>query len=276
MRTLVGAGLGVAFGIAALNVWLGLTRPASARRARPTLDRLELTRVGSAVVVGLLAGAFTGWVAAAVGTAVAGWFVPSLARAGGRRHTDIARVEAIATWTEQLRDTMAAGQGIGETIASTVPTAPAAIQPAVRNLAARMLHQRASVALAAFADELDDPTGDLVVAVLTAAIERSGRNATELLDELARTARERVAMRLRIDAERAATRAEARWVLASSAVLIVGMTVFARQWLRPFDSAGGQVALSIVGAFFAVGLTWLARLSRHRQPERFLIPRPEG
>ena len=126
------------------------------------------------------------------------------------------------------------------------------------------------VALQSFADELEDPTADLIVTILALAFERSGRAASELLSELAVTARQRAEMRLRVDAERSSTRAEARWVAISSASMMIGLMVFGHQWLKPYASAAGQVVLAIVLGLFAAGLIGLQRLARYRDVARFL------
>ena len=173
------------------------------------------------------------------------------ARGRGGQRSDRDRVEALAGWAEQLRDTLSAGHGITETIEATARIAPEPIRAEVAQLALRLRRETPRAALQSFADVLDDPTADLIVAILALAIERSGRAASELLSELAITARERVEMRLRVDAERASTRAEARWVAGSSAFMMIALMVFGHHWLKPYSTATGQVVLVVVFGLYA-------------------------
>ena len=174
-------------------------------------------------------------------------------------------------WCEQLRDLLAADQGIVGTIAATVRTCPAALQPQVAALSARLGRQDAAAAIGQFADEVDDPSADLVATVLLEATRRSSRTS-ELLSELAATIRERAAMRLRVEAERAGHRSEARFVVIFSALVIAAVCVFGRdsEFLDAFDDPSGQVVLAIVALCFGGGVWWLVRLTRFDRPARFL------
>jgi tight adherence protein B len=60
----------------------------------------------------------------------------------------IDKTEAIASWAESVRDTMAAAAGLEEALAATAVAPPAAIAPQVRRLAERLRHQRLTDALA--------------------------------------------------------------------------------------------------------------------------------
>ena len=149
-----------------------------------------------------------------------------------------ARIEALASWCEQLRDLLTAEHGIVGTIAATARTCPEPIRPEVERLATRLSRQNPDTAIRQFAAELDDPSGDLVASVLLLAMSRSSRTS-ELLSELAGTIRERAAMRLRVEADRAGQRSEARFIIAFSAVAVTGVVVFGRdsEFLDAYDDA---------------------------------------
>src|SRR4029079_10456738 len=85
--------------------------------------------------------------------------------------SEIARIEAVASWTEMLRDTMAAASGLEQAITTTAPIAPAPIRREVVDLAARLESREVTLegGLPALADALGDPTADLVVAALVSA-----------------------------------------------------------------------------------------------------------
>jgi Flp pilus assembly protein TadB len=237
-------------------------------------DWSRLTRpVLSGVVVGSAAFALTGWVVAGVAGVLAG-FAGMQAwqrrRRGGAK-AEQARVEALAAWCEQLRDLLSAEHGVIGTIVATARTCPDAIRPEVEMLAAQLGRQRPETAVREFAATLDDPSGDLVASVLLLAMSRSSRTS-ELLSELALTIRERAAMRLRVEADRAGQRSEARFIIGFSAVFIGGIAIFGRgsDFLDAYDSATGQLVLLLTAVLFTLGIRWLSRLTRFASPARFL------
>ena len=220
----------------------------------------------------MLALALTGWVVAALSGAYGGY---AALRALDSRRTSVqqeqARITALASWCEQLRDLLTAEHGIVGTITATARTCPEPIRPEVERLATRLSRQNPDSAIRQFAAELDDPSGDLVASVLLLAMSRSSRTS-ELLSELAGTIRERAAMRLRVEADRSGQRSEARFIIAFSAVAITGVLIFGRdsEFLDAYDDAAGQFVFGFVVACFALGGWWMARLTRFERPARFL------
>jgi Flp pilus assembly protein TadB len=161
--------------------------------------------------------------------------------------------------------------GILGTVQATIATCPAALRDRVARLLWRLGRSEPRVAVRQFADELDDPSGDLVASVLLLALSRSGRTA-ELLSELAATIRERAAMRLRIEAERSGQRSEAKFVVTAGILLVAGIAVFGRNtsFLSAYDTPTGQLVLLAVAVLYATGLVWLTRLTKFAKPARFL------
>ena len=80
---------------------------------------------------------------------------------------------------------------------------------------------------------------------------RSGRTA-DLLSELASTIRERATMRLRVEADRAGQRSEAKFVLGFGVAVVVGVVIFGRgtSFLAAYDTATGQLVLALVVAMY--------------------------
>ncbi|MEI2811934.1 MAG: hypothetical protein V9F00_17630 [Nocardioides sp.] len=72
-------------------------------------------------------------------------------------------------------------------------------------------------ALRAFADELDDSTGDLVAANLILGARRRGAGLASVLEGLAESVAADVRARRQVEADRAKPRATARWVTLISA-----------------------------------------------------------
>ncbi|WP_235433669.1 type II secretion system F family protein, partial [Protofrankia coriariae] len=225
----------------------------------------------AAGAAGILVGAVTGWI---VGGLLAALAVVALPRLLGRDHAharQVARTQAIAVWAEQLRDTLAAAAGLEQAIHATTPAVPAAIRLEVTVLAARIdRRERLAPALHALADELDDPLADLVIGALVLASAHQARQLSGLLGQLAATARAQVEMLGRIEVGRARMRTTTRVVVVTSIVFAGGLVLFNRPFLAPYGTAAGQLVLLAVGVLFTVGFVWLARMSRIRQPARFL------
>jgi hypothetical protein len=240
-----------------------------ARTAAPGSERL-LLRIAAAVLVGAVVGAVTQWPVGALLAAAGAWVLPKTAGSKVDREAALAKVEGIAAWAEMLRDTMAAAGGLEQSIIASALVAPPAVRPQVQALAVRLERQRLAPALRTFAEELDDPTADLVVAALVLAADKSPKRLGDLLGTLATSARSEVGMRLRVDAGRARTRTSVRVVTISTTAFAVGLLVLNRGYLAAYDTALGQCVLALVGALFAAAFWWLAQSARIDTGERFL------
>ncbi len=153
-----------------------------------------------------------------------GWRLRAWEAARDAAPRDQARIEALAAWCEQLRDLLSAEHGIIGTIAATVRTCPAAIRAEVAGLAAASQPPIGRVRRSASSlTELDDPSGDFVASVILLATTRSSRTG-EMLSELATTIRDRASMRLRVEADRAGHRSEARFVVVFSGLVVLGVS----------------------------------------------------
>jgi tight adherence protein B len=234
-------------------------------------DRQVPVRLAAAIAAGLAAGVFTRWLVAAALAGLGVWALPRLLATDPDAKAKVGKIEAIAAWTEMLRDTLSAAAGLEQAITATAPIAPEAIREQVTGLAARTARgQRLGPALRDFADDLADPTADLVVAALILAAEHQARDLSGLLAGLATTAREQVGMRLRVAAGRARTVTSVRTIVAVTLAMAVGLVLLDRAWLDSYDTPTGQLVLLLVGGVFAGALAWLARLGRLTEPARVL------
>lgn len=240
-------------------------RPVTA--ARTVLDH----RLATAALVGGLVLLVSGWVVPAVVVGVAGWFAAG-ARTVGRRHdrSEIERIEALASWIENLRDVLVAGdQPIGA-ITSTVSTCPAPIRPQVRRLAAGLGRQEPDVVFRRFADEIDDPLGDLVAAGLLIAVRRGARTVA-VLSALAAQARTQADRRRLVEAERAPTRREVATLTGIMAMLVVALLVFGRsEYLAAYDEPAGQLFMAVALVAYGSLLVRVQHLAHFPRPSRFL------
>jgi len=227
------------------------------------------------MAVGSLAGFITGWPVGAVLVGAFGMAAPSLLGGKKAAQAAIARTEAVAAWTETLRDTLAAAAGLQRAILATAAVAPGPIATEVGELAIRLRRREPlPVALRAFADDLADATADLVVSTLVLAYERQAANLSALLGALANSAREEAAMQRRIIADRAQVRVAVSVITTFTIGAFAVLVLFNRSFLRPYDSAVGQVALALVGGLFALGLWTLSRMARLPVTERVLTAAP--
>ncbi len=278
---------GVGFGLGVLCLVAGLmrrengrdegSRPprlAMLRRLRPGAGALPATyrRLGVALAVAVVVGAFTRW---PVGGVLAGVLAGSWHALFGHKAAsaaEVARIEAVASWTEMLRDALVAAAGLEGAIVATAPLAPAPIRSDVAALAGRLEAREVTLAtgLGELAAALADPTADLVVAALASAATRRVRNLGELLGALATSARENANMRMRVDAGRARVRTSARVVTGFTVAMAGGLVALKRDFLEPYAGLTGQLVLVLVGVAFAVAFWWLSRMSRMDVPGRFL------
>lgn len=272
--TLIFALCGAAFAAGLLLVVDGLRRRSEGPRARGPAtrpwDAIDVRRrLLPAVGFGLPAVLVTRWPVAGVALGAAGWYLPDLTGSKAEHERATARTEAVASWTEMLRDTMSGAHGLEEAIVTTAAVAPAAIESEVARLALRLERQPLGAALAAFATDLAHPTGDLVVTSLTLASQGSVGDLGELLGTLAQAARDEAGMRLRVDAARARLRTAVRVIGGCTATTGVGLMLLNRRYLDVYRSVTGQVVLAFVAGCWAVSLRWLASMGRIVSPERF-------
>jgi len=228
-------------------------------------------RLGGAAATGLLVLAFSGWIVPSVVVAIACWFaIASWQKRDRRQANDVERTDALASWIENLRDVLIAGDQPVGAITATVTSCPSAIQPQVRRLAAGLGRQDPDIVFRRFADEVDDPLGDLIAAGLLIAIQRGARTAA-VLSSLAEQARRQADRRRLVEAERAPIQREVNLLTVIMGSLIVGLLVFGRaEYLAPYDTPSGQLFLGAVLATYALLLLRVQRLAKYPRPSRFL------
>ncbi|MFC5180220.1 type II secretion system F family protein [Actinomadura harenae] len=251
-------------------------RPGPARRSREDLLRTLTTRTGVAVMSALAVLVVTRWVVAAGGTAALVLAWNGLAGGAAEERRAMARLEALAAWTESLRDTIAGAVGLEQAIPASLRAAAPALQQPLRVLVDR-LHTRVPMpeALRRFADDLDDPSADLVVAALILNAKLRGPGLRDMLGALSASARAELDMRRRVEADRRATRRSVRIVVAVSVGTALGLAVFNRSYVKPYDGFLGQLVLVLIIALYAGGFLWLRRLAKYELPDRFLTSAPE-
>lgn len=263
MRYAAAGAAATLFASAVLALAVAATQlPRSSAASAPRIpDRLPI-RLTLATALAAVVMTSTGWPVAGLWMGALGFAAPSLVGVGARRREEVTRIEAIATWAEMLRDQAAAGSDLVHALQVSAGHAPPAIAQPVARLAIRLRRQPPEEALQAFADEVADPTGDLLARALTVALTGQARRVGDVLASLADSAREQASMRLRIETDRARVRTVAR----STGGVVLGWTfivyAISGRFFAPYASAEGQLVLVLVGGLFALGLMGLARLDR--------------
>ena len=261
-------------GAGACLVVAGLSRPPTDRFVPPTRNparsRRRVRHGVVAAAVGLVAFLVTRWPVAIPLGALGVLGVRGLG--AGPAGQVITRLEAIASWTEMLRDTLAGAAGLTQALIATAPICPEAVREEVSALANRLSSGAAlTSALRSFADELGDPASDVVVAALLMAATERAHRLGDLLGALAESTREEVVMRQAVEAARASARSAVRTVTGFSFGFLGLMIVFAHSYLAPYRGAEGQAVLVVVGALFGLGLWLMAVMVRTRPVPRLFI-----
>lgn len=264
-----GAGLGLFLILGGLHSTESISLHWTSGLSRLRREHLA-ARMSIAIGAGVLVGSITRWPVAALLAAIGAIALPKVIGGSKDRIRRVARTEAIAGWAEMLRDTLSAAAGLEQAIVATANVAPIPIRNEVLALAMALEQERLAPSLRTFADELADPTGDLVVAALVLAAGHESRKLTELLGSLAAAARDQAAMQLKIEAGRARIRTSTNVVIGATLLFAAGLVLLNRSYLNPFGTALGQGILAIIGLIFGIAFWWLDKMGRPSSPERFL------
>jgi len=263
-----------------LGVAIGLRRtperaPAPSR-TNPSLSRRwwslsartrSLLLIGSAI--GVLVALLTGWLIAVVLTPAVLAGLPVLLSPPAAA-SKINRIEAMEEWTRSLSGVLTVGIGLEEALIATLRSTPDPIRPEVGQLVARLRARWSTEqALRAFADDLDDATGDVIAANLILGARRRGAGLATVLESLAESVAADVRARRAVEADRAKPRATARWVtLITVGVLVV--LALTGTYIRPYGSPLGQAILTILLGLYVATLVWMRRMATGTPLPRFL------
>ncbi len=269
------AGAATGLGVSVLIMALQGTDPATAGPRKQRFSRKAIERqtglVVAAVLVFVLTLVVTRWIVLAIALALLVLLWKRMFGGGREERLAITRVEGLAAWTESLRDTIAGAVGLEQAIPATAVNAAPSIRPSL-NLFVDRLRVREPLpdALMKFADDLDDPSADLIVAALILNSRLRGPGLRDVLSALADSARDELDVRRRVEGSRRSTRRSVQIVVAVIGLMSGALVLFNRSYVQPYASVEGQIVLAVVLAIFALSIFWLRRLSGVVTPERFL------
>ena len=246
-------------------------RPPRVVGGRSIVQRLG-RRTLAAIAVGLVVLALTQWPVAALACGALVIAGPALLGGAKAEREAMSRLEGLATWTESLRDTIAGAVGLEQAIPATAYAASPAIRSQLLLVVDRLrVRTPLPIALRRLADDLDDPSADMVVAALILNARLRGPGLRQVLTSLSESARAELEMRQRVTAARSSTRRSSQIVIVFSLAVIGLITVANPAFVAPYDTPTGQVVLLGVAACFAGGFFWMKRLSGIDTPARFLV-----
>lgn len=274
-ETLLAVAAGALLGLGLFTAVLAVVGLPQRPAGRPTRRRASMQQRTSRLVRGIGAGLvallLTRWVVAGVALGLLAAYWDRIAGSSTLEKQAINRLEALASWTESLRDTIAGAIGLEQAIPATAANAGASIRPSLNLLVDRLrIREPLPDALMAFSDDLDDASADVVCAALILNARLRGPGLRDVLTALASSIREELDMRRRIEAGRRSIRRSVRIVLLIVLGVMGMMTVLNRQYVAPFDSAMGQLVLLGVAVLLFGGLFWLRSLAAPSHADRFL------
>lgn len=252
------------------SAWASLTR----RPPGPAGRRRDLLLAGS-LVLGFLIAVWSGWFLAVVLVPLLAVGLPYLLVIPQAR--DVLVLEALDRWVRSLVATLSTGRSVIESIRLSRRTAPAVIATEVGSLVAR-LDSRWSTrqALQRFADDLDSPDADPIVAALMLAADRGAVGASVTLNELAESIQEQLKGRRLIETERARPYTVVRQVTVITLVTLIAVFVLSPGFFAAYRSPIGQVVLAVLLVCYLGSLILLRRRARQLPRARILVSLPSN
>ena len=238
-----------------------------------TVEKAKTISETGARILGTVAGAVTmfalsGWPVLAAFGGIAGWFAITLKNAKRERRDAIERVDAIATWVETVRDNISGAAGLQQALRNSGAHAPEPIRAEVRDLVLRLQHESLVSALRKFAADVAHPTSDMAVGSLILASTRSAGSLAGVLANTAQAARDSGAMMRQVEAGRVSSQSQAKLVGMISGATSLFMIVGNRDFVAPYDSFVGQIALGLMCIGIATSVGMLYKLAKPEAPER--------
>lgn len=263
--------------VAAVGVAVGgdeRPRRASAVSSGSMFHGLPRGRVAAGTAAGFVVLLATRWVLLSVVVGVMATLWRRLLR-DDRADAERAKVEGIARWLEDLRDTLR-GSGLGaeaalEQVASRPPDAIAA---PLRTFAQRRRQGfRTEDALADLAEELAHPTSDAAIAAIRLVVSGTAGAGRlhDTVQSLAVSARDEVTARERVDRTRAVYRGSMQRLVVIGGLLVAYLLVAGGDLLDPYGTPTGQVVLALPLLMWLGCVLWLRALCRYELPQRYRI-----
>jgi tight adherence protein B len=247
------------------ELWARITRrPHGARGRRRDVILL------SSVITGFVTALLTGWLLLIVLLPVLALGLPYLLILPKPR--DIELLEAMDRWVRSLATTLATGKSITDAIRISRRTAPPLLADEINLLVTRLNNRwETRDALLRFADAIDSPDTDGVVAALILASTRGANGASVTLHALADSIQAQLKGRRALEVERSKPYVVVRQVTVISLSTLVLVFVLSPDFFAPYRTPLGQLLLSALLIIYVASLLLMRRKARQPDRPRILV-----
>jgi tight adherence protein B len=245
--------------------WARVTRRPTGSRGR----QRDLILLGS-MIIGFVMAMLTGWLILIIVLPVLALGLPYLLIVPKQR--DIELLEALDRWVRSLAATLATGKSITDAIRISRRTAPALLADEVNLLVTRLNNRwETRDALMRFADAIDSPDADGVVAALILASSRGANGASVTLQALADSIQAQLKGRRAIEVERSKPYVVVRQVTVISLSTLVLVFLLSPEFFAPYRTPLGQALLSVLLISYLASLLLMRRKAHQPDRPRILV-----
>jgi tight adherence protein B len=245
--------------------WARATRRPPGSRGRRR-DMILLSSVIIACAISML----TGWLILIVILPLLTLGVPYLLIPPKPR--DIELLEALDRWVRSLAATLATGKSITDAMRISRRTAPPLLADEINLLVTRLNNRwETRDALMRFADAIDSPDADGVVAALLLASSRGANGASVTLQALADSIQAQLKGRRAVEVERSKPYVVVRQVTVISLSTLVLVFILSPDFFAPYRTPLGQTLLSVLLIIYVASLLLMRRKAQQPDRPRILV-----
>ncbi|MGP5700739.1 type II secretion system F family protein [Glutamicibacter arilaitensis] len=232
-------------------------------------SKAEKIRTAVAFGIAVVLCIFTHWFPALVLFPLAVLTIPALFSNRADRVV-MERLEALEAWTRSLSGLIGVGTALETALKASLSSAGDSIHPMVKRLIARLEGGwMLSDALESFADEVDDPTADVIIMNLMLAAKQRGAGLSTALENIAESVHDEIKARHQIDTDRSKTRSDIRIIVVGVAVMLVIMP-FMPIVAEPYQTTTGQVLYMVWVALLCYIVYGMYQLAKPYRAARLL------
>ena len=222
------------------------------------------------LIIGCLLAMLTGWLTLIVMLPLLALGLPYLLILPKPR--DIQLLEALDRWVRSLAVTLGTGKSITDAIRISRRTAPPLLADEINLLVTRVNNRwETRDALMRFADAIDSPDVDGVVAALILASSRGANGASVTLQALADSIQAQLKGRRVIEVERSKPYVVVRQVTVISLSTLVLVFLLSPNFFAPYRTPLGQTLLSALLIIYLASLLLMRRKAHQPDRPRILV-----
>jgi tight adherence protein B len=222
------------------------------------------------MIIGCLLAMLTGWLILIVVLPLLALGLPYLLILPKPR--DIQLLEALDRWVRSLAVTLGTGKSITDAIRISRRTAPPLLADEINLLVTRLNNRwETRDALMRFADAIDSPDVDGVVAALILASSRGANGASVTLQALADSIQAQLKGRRVIEVERSKPYVVVRQVTVISLSTLVLVFLLSPSFFAPYRTPLGQTLLSALLIIYLASLLLMRRKAHQPDRPRILV-----